>query len=81
MSGHHDNVRAGLCSKCAVPRAVGDGGTRTLCKACADAKREAGMMRYRRRVGIPLDAPRAPQGRPRTEYQPPTPIPGPQPPA
>jgi hypothetical protein len=71
-----ENVAAGLCGNCERPRRADDQGTRTLCKTCGDGQRRRGLASSRIKAGIPLDAPRVKQGRPRTSYD--GPPPGPQ---
>ena len=66
MSRFSEYVKAGRCGWCGKRRPVGDGGTRALCASCAEKNRTYHRSAYRLKVGIPLDAPLAPNGRPRT---------------
>jgi hypothetical protein len=46
------NKQMGLCQNCGVEAETG-----SLCSDCADKNRIAARERYRKRKGIPLDAP------------------------
>jgi len=50
----------GLCCICAKPKV-----SKNFCTACREKNRNANIIRYRTKVGIPLDAPLSKRGRPR----------------
>lgn len=57
-------VAAGRCEKCGVPKLPHC----VHCESCRIKNRETSRNHYRRRHGIPLDAPIGPQGRKRITF-------------
>ena len=51
----------GKCYTCGRPK------TRSLCEDCLEEVRKATLIRYRKKHGIPLDAPLSGRGRPRAK--------------